>query len=607
MKRHLSFSHSIFDNERFDPDRHALIYQLNPTNEAKRKEVVLTYGALKVNSSRVASFLKSLGLKKGDTAVVLVPLCAELYEILCGLNRLGIIAVFFDAWASLDNIAEACSIIEPKVFFGISKAHFLRFLIKPISTIPIKIMVSHSAFIPKLPGTGYIYNKIIKGTENEDIITPLNDHDPQSIVFSTGSSGRPKGCIRDQSFAISSTEALNEGILSRENTTVEMVPWPGMILASFYYQRTVVVPSFEQGNIRQCDYDYTLQLMKIHNVSSIIAPPIFYRRLFRTEGSINKPIFKQIKLAITGGATVQETLLRLMQKHFQNGKTIAVYGSTEAEPISIMSAEQYSRQNNNGKFQTGICVGSVHPALKCKIIVDTDEVLFENDLIYKQCRIRQIGEIVVAGPQVSIGYYKNETAFLKNKIMDRNKLIWHRTGDLGYLDEENNLWIVGRKHNVVRKRKRNTYPVEAEALFLTIPGVEGAALVGYSDGEDGKQYTVLVLKLASEVEDSKIIKQADKLNTEASLAIDKILLSRYLPVDPRHNSKIDYNVLKTAVKDHLDKYSNNLVLQIKEGNPYASFIKQFWDYVVILFRIRFKSYIVLYIAAITMEFSLKNL
>lgn len=606
MKRHLSFSHSIFDNERFDPDRHALIYQLNPTNEAKRKEAILTYGALKVNSSRVASFLQSLGLKKGDTAVVLVPLCAELYEILCGLNRLGIIAVFFDAWASLDNIAEACSIIKPKVFFGTSKAHFLRFLIKPISAIPIKIMVSHSSFTPKLPGTGYIYNEIIKGTEDEDIITPLNDHDPQAIVFTTGSSGRPKGCIRDQSFAISSTEALNVGILSRENTTVEMVPWPGMILASFYYQRTVVVPSFEQGNIRQCDYDYTLQLMKIHNVSSIIAPPIFYRRLFRTESPINKPIFNQIKLAITGGATVQEALLKLMQKHFQNGKVIAVYGSTEAEPISIMSAEQYSRQNNS-KFQPGICVGSVHPALKCRIIVDTDEALFENDLIYKQCGTGEIGEIVVTGPQVSTGYYRNKTALLKNKIVDKNGVIWHRTGDLGYLDEDKNLWIVGRRHNVVRTGNRNTYPAEAEALFQTIPGIDGAALVGYSDSETGKQYAVLVLKLACEAEYSKIIKQADTLNTEAFLSIDKILLSRYLPVDPRHNTKIDYNTLKTAVKDHLDKHSKSLVLQIKEGNPYASFIRRFWDYIVIIFRIRFKSYIALYIAAITMEFSLKNL
>ena len=141
MKLQPSFSQYIFKNTRFDPDRPALIYQINPLIAEKRKERKFTYGGLRERSSRLAFFLKSVGLKKGDSAVVLVPLSAELYEILFGLNRLGVTAVFFDAWASLDNVAEACSIIKPKVFFGRPKAHLLRLLTKAISTIPIKIFI----------------------------------------------------------------------------------------------------------------------------------------------------------------------------------------------------------------------------------------------------------------------------------------------------------------------------------------------------------------------------------------------------------------------------------------------------------------------------------
>ena len=153
------------------------------------------------------------------------------------------------------------------------------------------------------------------------------------------------------------------------------------------------------------------------------------------------PIRNQIKLALTGGAAVTETLLQRMQAQFPRGKAVAIYGCTEAEPISTISARSYRRLKNQSSKKTGISAGAVHHALECRIIKDTEAQLFDKDLTDNQCAMGEIGEIVVKGPQVSTGYFKDVPAFSKNKIMEKNGVVWHRTGDLGYFDENDILWI----------------------------------------------------------------------------------------------------------------------------------------------------------------------
>ena len=586
MKRPKSYSHAIFNNEKFDPGRAALIYQLNPVNAGKRKEVTLTYGALAGNSARLASFLKSTGLKKGDCAVVFVPLGAELYEILFGLNRLGMVAVFFDAWSSPENIAEACRRIKPKVFFGIPKAHWLRLAIKPMADIPIQVIVSPHALIPKFSLSGQRYHQIIEHAEAKEVMTPLKDNDPQLIVFTTGSSGRPKGCIRDQHLALSSIKALNDGILFREDGSVEMVPWPGMILASFYHLRTVVVPAFEQGNIRQCDYKHTLQLLGTHGVSSIIAPPVFFENLIRATNDEHRPILNQIKLALTGGASVTENILERMQAQFPYGKAVAIYGCTEAEPISTISARGYRSAENRSSLKTGISVGAVHQALECRIIRDTEDQLFEKDLLDNHFPLKEIGEVIVKGPQVSTGYFKDKQALSENKIIEKNGDVWHRTGDLGYFDENDILWITGRRHSVVRTNTRTFYPDSVEPAFQPIRGVERAGLVGYSDRETGKQIAVVVLNVTKSFDARKIIRQAEKLNRQNGFFIDRILLCRYLPVDPRHNTKIDYPVLSNAVRNHFEKDSSAPFVHIKKTSACSSSAKRLGTYLAMFLRTR---------------------
>jgi len=586
MNNHQSYADAVFNQANFDPDRAALIYQLNPVDAKKRSEVTLTYGALAGNSARLASFLGSNGLKKGDCALVGIPLGAELYEILFALNRLGMVAVFLDAWSSPESIARTCRRIKPKAFFGIPKAHRLRWVIKPLASIALQIIVSPQGMGPKFSPGGHHYHQIIQSTEAGEVMTPLNATDPQLIVFTTGSAGRPKGCIRDQRLALSSIKALNDGILFRAEGSVEMVPWPGMILASFYHLRTVVVPAFEQGNIRRCDYRHSLNLLDKHGVSAIIAPPVFFQNLIHAAGDEHRPALNRIKLALTGGAAVTESMLGQMQTHFPCATAAAVYGCTEAEPIATISADGYRRLNVRGASNTGLCAGSVHHSLECRIVKDTAAQLAEKDLIDNQCPQHEVGEIVVRGPQVSRGYFNDHHADSRNKIIASSGENWHRTGDFGYFDEHNTLWITGRRHSVVRTASGTFYPHPVESTFKRIPGVASAGLAGGADPGSGRPLAVVVLDVSGARDGWKIISRAEKLNRDSGIFVDRILLCRNLPLDPRHNTKIDYPVLSRAVRKHLAKKAAAPFVQIRKAGRISSFFKQLCLCLAMFYRTR---------------------
>ena len=240
-------------------------------------------------------------------------------------------------------------------------------------------------------------------------------------------------------------------------------------------------------------------------------------------------------------------------------------------------------------MNTGISVGAVHNTLECRIIRDTEAQLFDKDLTNNQCAMGEIGEIVVKGPQVSTGYFKNVPALSKNKIMEKNGVVWHRTGDLGYFDKNDILWITGRRHSVVRTDNGTFYPEHIEPAFNPIRGVERAGLVGYSDRKTGKQLAVVVLKVTKPYDAREIMRQAKKLNMEKGFFIEKILFCRYLPVDPRHNSKINYPVLGNAVRKHFEKGSRSLFIQIRKTSSYSFCAKRFGSYLALFLRTRFKS------------------
>ncbi len=202
------------------------------------------------------------------------------------------------------------------------------------------------------------------------------------------------------------------------------------------------------------------------------------RKIFK---EIHESLGGKLRLFVNGAAALDP----VVEKGFNDLgiKIVQGYGLTETSPVVSAGNDKYSRIGS---------VGRVFPSLKVKI-ADKNE--------------NGIGEIMVKGPSVMLGYYQNEEA--TNEVLKGG---WFYTGDLGYLDKDGFLYIAGRKKNViVLKNGKNIYPEELEAVINRIEGVKESFVYGKPDSDDD-------LKICTKiVYDPEIMKQTYQIEGQEAI------------------------------------------------------------------------------------------
>ncbi len=193
-----------------------------------------------------------------------------------------------------------------------------------------------------------------------------------------------------------------------------------------------------------------LQQIKTHLVNRMTASPFFVK-----EVSIyvinNKISVDNMQNIFTGGAPVFLNEAELYVKVFPGAKIEIVYRSTEADPISSVSAERLIDERNTIQ-EKGLLVGKIDDDIEAKVIKITDEnicIRYEEELLSITLPFKQIGEIIVKGKHVLTEYYNNAEALKRNKIFIGN-ICWHRTGDSGSIDENGMLYLTGRCYALIK-------------------------------------------------------------------------------------------------------------------------------------------------------------
>jgi len=152
-----------------------------------------------------------------------------------------------------------------------------------------------------------------------------------------------------------------------------------------------------------------------------------------------------------------------------------------------------------------------------------------------------IGELIVTGDHVCRDYYRNPRAVQENKIQDPDgTTVWHRMGDTGAFDPEGRFWIAGRVHSTIRRRGAFLHP---QLVEQAAHGEDGRIRRLAAIGLNGNAVLVIETDAGEELESDVKARL-----TAAGLMVDEIVLTRRpLPVDPRHNSKIDYGRLRALL------------------------------------------------------------
>jgi acyl-CoA synthetase (AMP-forming)/AMP-acid ligase II len=231
-----------------------------------------------------------------------------------------------------------------------------------------------------------------------------------------------------------------------------------------------------------------------------------------------------------------------------NAELVAVYGSTEAEPIAHITQTDFTPSDFQAMQQGhGLLAGRPVPEIKLAILPDTvgqplapfTEADFVEAQLPPHCpgEIIVAGEIVVAGDHVQKRYLWGDDGMIKFTV---DGTIWHRTGDAGYLDRDGRLWLLGRCAARITNGERVRYPFGLEAAAMASAGVERAAFVEV----DGQH----VLAIQAQPEVWAAIRE-DLQTALAGMEVDRLQQVDAIPMDTRHQSKVLYGELQELIRD----------------------------------------------------------
>jgi acyl-CoA synthetase (AMP-forming)/AMP-acid ligase II len=492
------------------------------------RDRVTSFGELQQQVTRAAALLWREGLRPGDAVLVFQPMSLELYVALIALFRLGLVATFIDPSAGLEHIERCCSLFPPKAFIGSPKAHLLSLLSPALRRIPRRFAIG--AHLP-----GAIPWSRADGMEPREEIFQAGPETPALLTFTSGSTGQPKAALRTHGFLLTQHRVL-ERHFGGQAGEINLTTMPIFVLANLASGVTSLIAA---GNLRKpgsIDAGPVVEQIERYHPTRAVASPAFWERIIDYCREQQRPL-PQLRTLYVGGAPVFPRLLDGLQEIAPQAEIVAVYGSTEAEPIAHVARSELSATDLAGMSEgRGLLAGMPEPELEVRILREqwgTALRPYSAQAFAADCRpIGVPGEIVVSGEHVLPGYVHGrgdeETKFRVEET------IWHRTGDMGYFDAQGRLWLLGRCAARIKDEHGTLYPFTVECAVSAHPAIKRAAAAGVN----GRRILALELR-----------KHAPSFSNEAlSRAIawadlDAIQVYRRLPVDKRHNAKIDYPAL----------------------------------------------------------------
>lgn len=479
-------------------------------------------------TGQCAAQLQCTGLTRGDGVLLFHPIAVELYVFLIALFRIGAVGLILDPSAGRAHIESCCELWPPKGLFGSPKAHLLRLVNTRLRRIPRQYAPGW------FPGAiNVTSHRFGEGPTPE----PLSEDDPAIVTFTSGSTGKPKAAVRSHSFLVAQYEVLRDTLELRPGQ-IDLTTLPIFVLANLAAGVTSVLPDADMRHPGAVDGAKIIRQVQRESVQSTAASPAFIGRVI--EGIRENTQLSSLRKVFIGGAPVFPSLLRRASEALPNAEIVAVYGSTEAEPMAEIRASTISSEDLQAMASgAGLLTGASVPQIKLRVMRNQWGTplgaLSASEFEAMKMPVGEAGEIVVSGAHVLPGYLHGEgdaeTKFTAEGVR------WHRTGDLGYFDASGRLWLMGRCAARVADQRGTLYPFSVECAAMQNLNVERAALLAHR----GQRLLVLQAKSGSTIDEARVRHEL------AWAKLDEILVVPKIPLDRRHNAKVDYPTLQRII------------------------------------------------------------
>ena len=489
-----------------------------------------TFSEFESRSNQIANRLVKLGVRPGMRTLLFVKPCLDFSVITFALFKVGAVPVLIDPGMGVKNLLRSVEQVRPQAQVSIGKVHWIRRVLRSaFRSVTINISLDQV-----FGRTHYLYENL-KDESSEFTPVDRKQSDLSAILFTSGGTGIPKGVLYTHGILNAQTTALQE-MFTLGPEHVDVPGFPLFALFTLAMGMTSVIPDLDPTRPASCDPERIVQNILDAKATFVAGSPAIWERVGRycEEMGIELASVKQV---VMFGAPVRTEIHEMFRKILPAGDTYTPYGATECLPVSLISGSEVLA----GKYKLsldgrGTCVGRAVPGVEIKIIEVSDIPVSELKVVPEG----DIGEIVVSGTQVTQGYFEMAEETAKAKIITNNKL-WHRMGDLGWLDSERNLWFLGRKAHRVETDDGRYYPLEIEAVLNQHTEIKRSALVGVGALGEKKLAVIIERKDQGLAMSKTFLEELQQLclKTASSQKVVGVYLHPGFPVDVRHNIKID--------------------------------------------------------------------
>ena len=481
------------------------------------------------------SFHRS-GIERGDKTLMMVKPGYELIVTAFALIYLGAIPVIIDPGMGIKSLLSSIRLTKPTFLVGDPVVCLLSKLFrKTFSTIKGKVEINPSSF-----------RKMVSKSESEDSFRPVTTSPQElaAIVFTSGSTGKPKG-VRYLHQTFNHQVQSLKNCFGMKPGEIDLTTLPIFALFNPALGITSVIPEMNPRKPALAHPKNIVEAIISHNATSIFASPVIGKKIadWCESEQINLPSLRRILLA---GAPTSPKLVQRLASILTHGKIYLPYGATEALPVAYCEGRDIILQKDSIQSGAGSLLGKSISGVKVKIFPVTMAPFSSRIGELGEITGEDVGEICVSGGVVTDGYYKMPGASFDARFTYQGE-IFHRMGDLGYLDEDKNLRFLGRKIERVETLQGHLETERLEPIVNAVEGVSRSALIGI--GRDKTKEPCLVVEVASKGCDKQTIQRRIMLSlgrTFPNFEIVRIFWEHSIPVDTRHNAKI--HRLKLAKK-----------------------------------------------------------
>lgn len=424
-----------------------------------------TYAELNQRATRAANFLQEkCGVQKGDRVSILAHNHIAYVDLLFGIGRIGAILAPLNWRLTSRELTYIVNDCQPKVL--VVGPEFISVYNEMKDAIKVERIISlEGARIAKAEN----YESLLDQASEQDPKDQLvEDDDACCILYTSGTTGRPKGAILPHRQVL--WNAINT-VISWGLTEKDVSP----ILTPMFHSGGLfvfLVPLFYAGGrivmARSFDPDESLKLIVDEKCTVILGVPTLFQ-IWMNSPRFDETTFDHVHFFISGGAPCPPSLIEAWSK--AKGVTMRQgYGLTEVG-VNCFSMTDEDALRKRGSVGKPI----FHSEMR---LVDADD----ND-----AKVGEIGELLIKGPHVCMGYWNNPEATAQS-LRDG----WFHTGDMARMDEDGYFYIVGRFKDMLISGGENVYAAEVEAVFREHPCVADAALIGQPDEKWGEVGLMIV-------------------------------------------------------------------------------------------------------------------